>query len=174
MTARITSGPASKQDYATPREFMAAVEARFGPIAFDLAAHADNAKARRWFGPGGDAEDALAEPWHDLITFGDGLLWLNPPFADIAPWAAKCAREANAGANILLLVPAAVGSNWFRDHVFNRAAVYLLNGRLSFDGKAPYPKDCLLAHYGETPHVCVWDWRAAPRAEQLALGGKRG
>ena len=42
MGARISTGKDNKQDYATPADFMAAVTARFGPIAFDLAAHAGN------------------------------------------------------------------------------------------------------------------------------------
>lgn len=153
---RISSGSESKQDYTTPACFIAAVEERFGPICFDLAAHAGNTKHARWYGPDGEAEDSLTQPWRDLA----GLLWLNPPFAEIAPWARKCASESARGAQIALLVPASVGSNWFHDHVAPFADTYLLNGRLSFDGKGLYPKDCLLAHYhGAAPSICIWDWR---------------
>lgn len=34
----------SKQDYGTPKDFIDAVAARFGPLVVDLAAHAGNAK----------------------------------------------------------------------------------------------------------------------------------
>ena len=51
MGARISTGKDNKQDYATPADFMAAVTARFGPIAFDLAAHASNAKSPNYFAP---------------------------------------------------------------------------------------------------------------------------
>lgn len=143
----------SKQDYATPPDFMDAVRLRYGPISFDLAAHAGNTKHERYYT---EENNSLVQPWHKL----DGLLWLNPPFADIAPWAAKCAQESRLGARILFLVPASVGSNWFRDHVYGHAAVSFLNGRISFDGIAPYPKDCLLAYYcGGTAMVGVWTWR---------------
>jgi len=158
----VSSGTDSRQDYGTPQEFITAVERRFGPIVFDLAAHAGNRKSPYYYAPEPDpaavAVDALAQQWHNAVPCGT-LAWLNPPFSDIAPWARKCAVESSLGARIALLVPAAVGANWFRDHVAAHAAIYLLNGRLSFDGKNVYPKDCLLAVYGETPGACIWDWR---------------
>lgn len=43
----------SKQDYATPLEFIEAV---------DLAAHAGNTKCSRWFGPG-------------RVKGGDAMIW---------------------------------------------------------------------------------------------------
>lgn len=106
--------------------------------------------------PDAAAFDSFAQPWHRI----DGLLWLNPEFSDIGPWAAKCAAEAQIGAEVTMLVPASVGSVWFRDHVAPHAMTYLLGARLCFDGKNPFPKDCLLAHYGagETGFR-IWDWR---------------
>lgn len=180
MSARVSSGPDSRQDYSTPADFMAAVTRLFGPIAFDLAAQSENAKAACWYGPGGDRPDALAESarWAPL----GGVCWLNPPVADIAPWARKCSLETGVVGDILLLVPAAVGANWFRDYVAPFARIYLLNGRLSFDGQNLYPKDCLLAHYkrGEAGMV-IWNWKrdelytewVSRDGAQLALGGGR-
>lgn len=51
MGARISTGPKNKQDYATPPEFMEAVTKHFGPIAFDLAAHAGNTKSPHYYTP---------------------------------------------------------------------------------------------------------------------------
>ena len=219
---RVTSGINSKQDYRTPPEFMQAVEARYGPIAFDLAAHAGNKQHADYFAPkefietlvlgdlrtddimalgrslslrgahiddvtcftlkalednllacagaprtieytipNSDPEarglDAFAYPWHEL----KGLLWLNCEFNDCPLWAKRCAEEAAQGANILLLTPASVGANWARDIVMPNASVDILSGRLLFDGKNPFPKDCMLAHFrpskGRT--ICTWDWR---------------
>lgn len=48
---RTTSGDAGLQDGSTPPEFIAAVERRFGPIGFDLAAHRLNKKHARYFAP---------------------------------------------------------------------------------------------------------------------------
>ena len=146
----------SKQDYATPWEFVRSVEERFGTIAVDLAAHADNAKADRFLT---EAEDSLSVCWHRLAP--GMLLWLNPPFARIAPWAQKCAHETRQGARVAMLVPASVGSNWFADHVLNRALVLALSPRLSFDGRNAYPKDLILAVYGTGGPTAfdVWRWK---------------
>jgi hypothetical protein len=112
------------------------------------------------------ALDAFKQSWSELsrkfATKGlPGLLWLNCEFSDIDPWAERCKQEAERGANILLLTPAAVGSNWYRDHVAGNADVYKLNGRLCFDGKNVFPKDCILSHFhpGLQHTQNVWEWR---------------
>jgi hypothetical protein len=51
MGPRVTTGDASMQDGSTPLDFIAAVERRFGPIGFDLAAHRANKKHPRYFAP---------------------------------------------------------------------------------------------------------------------------
>ena len=160
----------SKQDYATPREFLDAIRKRFGVERFvwDLAANKQNSvtNVRHYFGPDHLApacRDALADTclWRNL----KGDLWLNPPYAHIEPWAEKCVTEsliANVAIHkqrIFFLVPAAVGSNWYARHVHGKALVLFLSPRLSFDGKAPYPKDCLLAVYGEKPGAECWRWK---------------
>lgn len=70
----------SKQDVETPADFLQAVTTRFGRPTADLACTIENAKAPDAFVEGD------ARPWPR-----EGLLWLNPPFGDIAPWAARCA-----------------------------------------------------------------------------------
>lgn len=145
----------SKQDYATPLEFIEAFEKRFGPICFDLAAHAGNAQHAEYFT---EEQDALAQDWFHVWARVRGWLWLNPPFNNIAPWARKCAE---AQAPIALLVPASVGSNWWREHVDGKAQVFFLSPRLSFDGKNPFPKDCALClyHYCVAPGYECWRWK---------------
>lgn len=142
----------SKQDYETPNIFMAAVVKRFGPVNFDLAASPHNAKHANYFS---EKDDSFQQEWHKI----PGNQWLNPTYDNIKPWAEKCAYESQLGARILFLVPASVGSNWFRDYVHRRAFVLALNGRLSFDGIAPYPKDLILGAYGWGVGFDTWDWR---------------
>jgi hypothetical protein len=62
---------------------------------------------------------------------------------------------------IALLVPASVGSNWYRDYVDRYAYVLFLNGRIDFIPGEPYPKDCMLVLYGYSnkPGNRVWTWR---------------
>lgn len=153
------SGPSidranSRQDWATPPELIAACEKRFGAIAFDLAAEPHNTKAERFYT---ESDNSLVQPWHKL----GGVLWLNPPFSNIAPWAKKCAEESQMGAKILFLVPASVGAKWFRDHVFYKSLVYLLGDRITFVGaEYAYPKDCIIAAFGfGNTGFQTWSWR---------------
>jgi len=224
--ARISSGADSRQDYQTPADFKAAVEARFGRIVFDLAAHARNALCQDYYAPryffenlrlpasefkGGSSKlidmnalgwgfkkhdkkkdeyhlfrrtpnddpkafrlDALAQDWHgDLsgradLRDGKGICWLNCEFDDCATWAEKCVAEGKLGLPIALLTPASVGADWARDFIWPHADVYMLNGRICFDGKDPYPKDCMLSIFGQKSKIrflaedrvrLVWDWR---------------
>ena len=144
----------SKQVYSTPREFITAVKKHFGVKAFDhdLAASQENTQARSFFD---EKTDAFSKDWTRL----KGNLWLNPPFGKIEPWVERCAGAGAAERRIFLLAPAAVGANWFARHVHGKARIYFINGRLSFDGMHPYPKDVVLAVYGKAPGYEVWDWR---------------
>lgn len=149
----------SKQDYETPDEFVAAVAKRFGRIEFDLAASPHNTKHRRYFSK---EQDSLAQKWHQI----GGLLWLNCEFANIDPWAEKCAAESLLGARIALLTPASVGTVWFAQHVHGRALVLGLSPRITFVGEpTPYPKDLMLSVFGPpgvvpwSPGFDVWRWR---------------
>ena len=168
MNELIRTGPSinkgkSRQDYATPIEFIYAVTNRFGPITFDLASSSDNYK-----GPEGclftESDDSLSQDWTKL----KGNLWCNPPYGVIGPWARKCAQSITEDEDgwisrrIFLLTPASVGSNWFAEYVHNRALVLFLRPRLTFEGADdPYPKDLLLAVYGlktfPSGYQC-WRW----------------
>ncbi len=144
----------SNQDRETPNDFIKAVEQRFGPIEYDLAADALNAQSTRYFS---EQDDALVQDWHHIA----GLLWLNPSFARIKPWVKKCQLEARKGARIVLLVPGSIGTEWFANHVHGHAMVLGLRPRLSFDGVNPYPKDLMLAVYGpsDAPGFGLWKWK---------------
>lgn len=156
----VQTGAPGRQDYETPDEFYSLCYREFG-FTWDLAAHADNHKHTNYFGPGSEfAEDSLAQPWH-LV---DGWLWLNPPFADIKPWARKCLEESEKGARVVMLTLASTGSNWFRDYCWNRCDIRFLNGRLRFKGaEGPFPKDLALYIFDakRIRNVDVWDWRKA-------------
>ena len=87
--------------------------------------------------------------------------WLNPPFANLRPWVAKAWEESQEGAYVAMLVPAAVGSNWWRDFVHRKVPVLFLNGRLTFVGEENcYPKDLCLLLYSPwcVAGYEVWSW----------------
>lgn len=149
----------SKQDYRTPPLFLDAVRRRFGITAFsiDLAADEANTVAPLFYS---EADDALKQPWR---TADRNWAWCNPPFANIAPWVEKAYRSTRSGARVLMLLPAGVGANWWRDWVDGKAFVLFLNGRITFVGETmPYPKDCVLLVYGPdvAPGTQVWSWAA--------------
>lgn len=166
----------SSGDIWTPQVFIDAVEKRFGPIAWDLAASRESAKSTHWIG---ENTNSLSVNWarlgRDLKCFAcvNRLLWLNPPFANIAPWARKCVNEQKQGAEILLLVPASVGANWYWEWVEPFAEVYSV-GRMVFDNcfnkqgelvTTPYPKDLILCYYtryadlSTLPKMQRWRWQ---------------
>lgn len=161
----------SKQNYATPEAFMVAAKRRLGIDRFlhDFAADEFNAKALTHFD---EARDALSVPdWHTYAVGGWG--WLNPPYKQIGPWAYACSQMKLNGGSIAFLVPAAVGSNWFRDYVDGHALVLLLNGRIPFMPNKPkwlYPKDCILCLFSPSvaPGYEVWTWRAQKARQAVA------
>lgn len=145
----------SKQDWGTPPEFVKAVEARFGRIDFDLAANHSNSLAANYYT---EEHDSLTLDWK---LPGVLVAWLNPPFADIRPWAAKCESVRSLPRWTLLLVPASVDAEWYWDHVHNKSFVAPLRGRLKFVGADDvYPKSLMLAAFGfGVSGFDPWRWR---------------
>lgn len=151
----------SCQTYGTPWAFIRAVERRFGPIVCDLAAVAENAKAKEWIGP---LADTLVQPWAERYPTGN--LWLNPQFGNIEPCAEKCWRESRERQGlILMLTPASIGTDWFANHVHRKAVVLALSPRLTFEGCSdPYPKDLMLSVYGASlSGFDCWRWKGEAR-----------
>lgn len=152
----------SKQDYGTPPEFLAAVKhrLRIPDFSIDLAASKENAVCSVWY----DEEADSLHPDRPWDMPEGGWAWLNPPFSNITPWAAKAAKEAQRGAHIAMLIPASVGANWWRDWVEAYAYQSFLNGRITFVGETtPYPKDCALLLYTPWQFMGheIWNWRAS-------------
>lgn len=169
------SGPTIKRgsssgDIWTPWEFIRAVEDKFGLLWYDLAATDASAKAVNYI----TAErDCLLVEWSALPLQNDRhsrLLWLNPPYSNITPWAKKCAEESQNSARILLLVPGSIGANWYWNFVEPFADVYSV-GRMVFDNcfdkdgnivTTPYPKDLILCHYDSLlirKPMQRWKWK---------------
>jgi hypothetical protein len=156
----------SKQNYATPECFITAVLTRLDISHFghDFAADRNNSKGHSYWDEAFNSLGASIYEW--VVMCDDGWGWLNPPFAKIAPWALRCLEVSINGGHIAFLVPAAVGSNWYRDYINKQAGVKVLflNGRIAFDPEHPewgYPKDCMLVLFGtgEPFEIDVWTWR---------------
>lgn len=160
---RVTSGKDSEQIVGTPPEFVAAIERRFGPIAWDLAALASN-RVRQvpWYGPGSPHGENALDPltcWH--ADLNGGLGFLNPGFANAGKWAERCASESRCGARVALLTPLS-SDNWARDFVHGHAQVEGLNPRVKFVGhKTAFPKCLMLSMYGPGFAIGfeIWRWK---------------
>ena len=134
----------SNQEYGTPPEVIAAVEKRFGRIVHDLAASQENAVCDTFWSK---EDNALEHDWLKLLPTGN--LWLNCPYADIAPWAMRAAGCWQRKGFLFLLVPASVDSNWWRDFVEGRAYTIAMSPRIKFVGADQgYPKAICVAIYG--------------------------
>lgn len=100
---------AAKTDYGTPREVYASLDAQFA-FTVDLAAHKGNHKHARYFSP---EQDSLRQSWAGETGF------LNPPFGDgVGTWLGKARHAAiRERAVIVQLLPARVGTRWWRQYV---------------------------------------------------------
>jgi phage N-6-adenine-methyltransferase len=147
-----------KQDHQTPEVLLDAVRQQLSIEMFarDLAASPENTVSRAYFT---EEDNALVQDW---TTPAGQWNWCNPPFGFIKPWVQR-AHEFRTRGNTIMLVPAAAGSNWWRDWVHKKAMVWFLNGRLTFVGQPScYKKDCAILLYGPECHYTgygVWSWR---------------
>ena len=159
MTARISSGPDSSQEYGTPWKVLNAIRKHF-PLGLDLCANEQNHKCPRWFGPGGEVEDAFSVNW-DPLPRGE-FYFLNPPYGDIASWYARARIFSGSGALIISFVPMDTAEAWF-NYVPYHVGIWHLQGRIKFDGALQAgPKDSCLHIWGPTDHINtfrVWNWR---------------
>ena len=85
---------------------------------------------------------------------------MNPPFADIEPWARKCATTVRVG-RIFQLSPASIGTNWYAEIAHGRAHVVALSPRLTFVGETDaYPKDLMMLVWGAIKGgFSTWRWK---------------
>ena len=74
--------------------------------------------------------DGLLDAWK-----GDGLVWCNPPYSDVAPWLRRCRDTARTGRPVVALVPVSVETvAWWSDVWGAGAALVITLGRLRFVG----------------------------------------
>ena len=134
----LTSG---KDNWETP-------DALFQPLhqtyqfVLDAAADGTNHKVPRWYGPGGEAPNALTVSW----PLDEGHVWLNPPYS--VGLQAKFVRKAQWEAkgkpySVVCLLPARTDTKLFHEVILVHAkSVQFLRGRVKFKGGAscaPFP-----------------------------------
>jgi phage N-6-adenine-methyltransferase len=109
-----------------------AIFARYGKhCTLDVAASPALAKCPDYFTR---QDNGLKRRWH-------GVVWLNPPFSDIAPWVRRALEYAQVGGTVIALLPVWTDAEWFRDYApFGR--ITFLRKRVAYIGKsgsAPFP-----------------------------------
>ena len=71
-----------------------------------------------------------------------GVVWCNPPYGKRLPaWVAKGMESADAGATVVMLLPARTDRRWWHTHAM-RGEVRFIEGRVTFEGApnaAPFP-----------------------------------
>ena len=134
----------SKQDWGTPQAFFDALHAQY-QFTIDAAANALNHKLPRWYGPGGEREDATAAPWDRNEVY-----WCNPSYDNQRAFVRQGYDVMTRGGVAMFLLPARTDTRLFHDFIWDRelrrpyrgVAVDFLKGRLTFEGapaSAPFP-----------------------------------
>lgn len=126
------------QTYNTPRVILDAL-APLGRIGLDPCSNATsivNAITSLTV-----ADDGLGlVPWTFLAA--GKLIFVNPPFDNLPEWVRRCIKEAQDGAEIVLLAPARVDVQWFCSMLEAGGTAALWRGRITFEGApncAPFP-----------------------------------
>lgn len=147
--------PADKTQWETPPELFERLAHVFR-FDLDVCAEHHTAKCERYFVRPEDCRtcggsriymdhhpchrcDGLAQPW----CTPDGaaaVCWLNAPYGKpIGLWLAKAWEESQRGATVVALIPDDQSTAWFHDHVYRKADVWPLKGRVRFVGAAGSP-----------------------------------
>jgi phage N-6-adenine-methyltransferase len=152
------SYPNGTTEWPTPQWLVDQLAAEFGPFDLDPAATAENAKAPVYF----TADvDGLAQSWH-------GRVFCNPPYGkSVTPrWLAKARREVGLGHArlVVCLVPARVGTAWWRECEADPAVFVRVIGRIRWHpvdrGEAPFDSAVIVfgelpGRHGRYPGVCA-------------------
>lgn len=126
----------ASDDWPTPQDFFAALDAEFG-FVLDVCASAANHKAPAYFAldhADPTRRDGLGADWAAEAARLGGAAWMNPPYGrPIAAWIACAVAAARAGATVVTLVPVRADTAWWHEHVLATGAeVRFVRGRLTF------------------------------------------
>lgn len=124
---RPSTTPSGSTVWRTPDALYLALDKEFA-FTIDIAADAERAKHVRYV----DREvDALASSWAGERVF------CNPPYGrELDRWVAKAFDEAQAGALVVMVLPARTGNAWFHRWCLPHAEIRFIRGRLGFSQSA--------------------------------------
>lgn len=118
-------------EWETPQEFFDKIQSVYR-LDIDVCATRENTKCVRWWDK---KEDGLSKDWTGIRA------WMNPPYGrEIGKWVEKAAMgEAEI---VVALLPARTDTRWFHEHIYGKAEIRFIKGRLKFGGhknSAPFP-----------------------------------
>lgn len=123
-----------REDWETPQEVFNKYNTKYGPLTWDYAASAENAKCEQFYTI---EDDALERNWSC-----DG--WLNPPYGrtKTPQWLTHAAKQADDWKiKVVCLVPASTSTRWFHDLVLPKAKhIEFIRGRIRFVGATGSPR----------------------------------
>ena len=125
-----------RQDWGTPDQLFAFLDAEFHFSLDVCAANSEVAKCPKFWSP---AEDSLGNQCRWVHT-----CWMNPPYGrQISRWIYKAYRSSiEECATVVCLLPARTDTSWFHDFCL-KGEIRFLRGRLRFDnqrrGRCPFP-----------------------------------
>lgn len=124
----------NSNEWATPQAFFDVLNKEFN-FTLDPCATPENAKCRKFFTV---EENGLLQSWKGERVF------CNPPYGkEIATWVEKCDKEANNGAElVVMLIPARTDTKYFHRYIYKKHEIRFIAGRLHFNESkqgAPFP-----------------------------------
>jgi len=112
----------------------------------DVCAIPQNKKFEKYFTP---EDNALTQEWNEDF-------FMNPPYSEITQWMQKAYESHRKyNVNVLILVFAKTGVNWWHQFVEGKAEIHFQKGRIRFllNGVEPrYCKDCKMRFAKEISH----------------------
>ena len=124
----------SNTEWSTPQDFFDKLNEEFH-FTLDPCAQHHTAKCSKYYTR---EDDGLAQDW------GGETVFCNPPYGrDIAKWVEKCREESRKpNTKVVMLIPARTDTRWFHQHIYNKAEIRFIKGRLKFgqsNCSAPFP-----------------------------------
>lgn len=150
----------------TPRPLVEAAVAYLGGIDTDPCWHPGSyVEAPTRYDGSCREQDGLSQPWR-------GAVYLNPPYSDPMPWAARA--SAYEGGPWAMLIKHDHTTAWWRVATRGASHLVLLSRRVRFplpsgeeDGTANFPASVILRPGAYSDRVCLDAWR--PWGRVLAL-----
>ena len=124
----------NRMDWETPDDLFERVNREF-KFTLDAASSHENAKCAKHYT---ETENGLSQNW------GGETVWVNPPYGKELPvWIGKCAHEGRKpNTTVVMLIPARTDTKAFHEHIYGKAEIRFIKGRLKFKGAkagAPFP-----------------------------------